>query len=233
MPPATLPPPTGFEHASLEIEGEPEKLDCWFNPKEYTIEKKNEWKVKPVVGAALPKPQFGGGQPRKLNLDLLFDATDSALDVSAVTDRLFNMMEVDQALGSGRGKNSKQPPMVTFSWGRKVTFKAVADSLSVQFVLFRSDGIPIRAQVKLQLTQVEKAQDKSSGKGASKPGNPTTRAVPGVGSHLVRDGDSLASIAYAHYRDPTRWRVIAEANEIDDPFRLRRGATLSVPRTTE
>ena len=231
--PATLPPPTGFELASLEIEGQPEKLACWFNPKDYTIEKKNQWKVDPVVGAALPKAQFGGGQPRKLNLDLLFDATDSDLDVSAVTDRLFKMMEINKSLGSGSGKNSGRPPMVTFSWGSTVTFKAVADSLSVQFLLFRPDGKPIRSQVKLQLTQVEKAQDKSSGKGTSKPGNPTTRAVPGIGSHLVRDGDSLPSIAYAHYRDPTRWRVIAEANDIDDPFRLRRGTTLSVPRLTE
>jgi nucleoid-associated protein YgaU len=46
----------------------------------------------------------------------------------------------------------------------------------------------------------------------------------------VRDGDTLQSIAFAHYRDPTRWRRIAEANAIDDPMRLRRGASLTIPR---
>ena len=48
--------------------------------------------------------------------------------------------------------------------------------------------------------------------------------------HTVRDGDSLQSIAYSMYGDPTRWRAIAEANGIDDPLALPRGRTLTVPR---
>ena len=225
-----LPPLTGFEQASLEIEGDGDPLKCWFNPKEYTIAKANQWKVDPVVGTALPTAQFGGGQPRKLSLQLMFDSTDSdSLDVSDVTAKLFKMMEAQASLGSGKGKNSGRPPMVTFVWGSTVTFKAVADNLSVQYTLFRADGTPVRAQAQLSLIQADKARDKSSGKGASKPQNPTTRAQPGLGSHTVRDGDSLASIAFAHYRDPTRWRAIAEANGIDDPLRLKRGTVLSIP----
>ena len=224
-----LPPLTGFEQASLEIEGG-DTIDCWFNPKEYTIAKANQWEVKPVTGVALPTAQYGGGQPRKLSLQLLFDSTDSdSLDVSDVTAKLFKMMEAQASLGSGKGKNSGRPPMVTFVWGSTVTFKAVADNLSVQYTLFRADGTPVRAQAQLSLIQADKAMDKSSGKGKSKPQNPTTRAQPGLGSHTVRDGDSLASIAFAHYRDPRRWRAIAEANGIDDPLRLKRGTVLSIP----
>jgi hypothetical protein len=230
--PRTLPPPSGFKRATLEIEGGAQ-IECWFNPKEYTIQKQNQWKIDPVVGTALPTAQFSGGQPRKLTLDLLFDASDSSLDVRSVTDTLFKAMEINQALGSGRGKNSGRPPMITFSWGSTVMFKAVADSLSVQYMLFRPDGSPIRAQAKLSLIQVEKAKDKSSSGGGGKGGNPTTRALPGSGAHLVHDGDTLPSIAFAHYRDPTRWRSIAEANGIDDPLRLRRGATLAIPRLEE
>jgi len=224
-----LPPLTGFEHASLEIEGG-DTIDCWFNPKEYTIAKANQWEVKPVTGVALPTAQYSGGQPRKLSLQLLFDSTDSdSLDVSDVTAKLFKMMEAQASLGSGKGKNSGRPPMVTFVWGSTVTFKAVADNLSVQYTLFRADGTPVRAQAQLSLIQADKARDKSSGKGASKPQNPTTRAQPGLGSHTVRDGDSLASIAFAHYRDPTRWRASAEANGIDYPLSLKRGTVLSIP----
>src|SRR4051812_18338546 len=206
-----LPPLTGFEQASLEIEGG-DVIDCWFNPKEYTIAKANQWEVKPVTGVALPTAQYAGGQPRKLSLQLLFDSTDSdSLDVSGVTAKLFKMMESQAALGGG-GKNSGRPPMVTFVWGSTVTFKAVADNLSVQYLLFRADGTPVRAQAQLSLIQADKAKDKSTKGGHAKPQNPTTRAHPALGSHTVRDGDSLASIAFAHYRDPTRWRAIAEAN---------------------
>ena len=121
-------------------------INCWFNPKEYTIAKANQWKVDPVTGTALPTAQFSGGQPRKLTLQLLFDGTDSeALDVGDVTARLFKAMEVSAALGSGHGRNSGRPPMITFNWGSTVTFKAVADNLSVQYTLFDSDGTPLRA----------------------------------------------------------------------------------------
>ncbi len=228
-----LPPLTGFELASLEIEGESQKLDCWFNPKEYTIAKVNAWKVDPVVGVALPTAQFSGGQPRKLNLELMFDSTDSTLSVADVTAQLFKAMEVSASLGSGHGRNSGRPPMITFSWGSTIPFKAVADNLTVQYTLFRPDGTPIRALAKISLIQVERAMDKSSQHGAAKPQNPTTRAQYGLGSHTVKDGDSLASIAYHHYRDPTRWRAIAEANGIDDPLHLKRGSVLSIPSLDE
>jgi hypothetical protein len=230
----SLPPLTGFEKASLEIAGGDAPIDCWFNPKEYTIAKQNQWKVDPVVGTALPTAQFGGGQPRKLSLDLLFDSTDSdSLDVTDVTQLLFNAMEVQTSLGSGSGKNSGRPPMITFIWGGTVSFKAVADSLSVQYTLFDITGAPLRAEAKISLIQADKAMDKSSQKGSAKPQNPTTRARPGIGSHTVSDGDSLPSIAYLHYRDPTRWRAIAQENGIDDPLHLKRGSVLSIPRIEE
>lgn len=45
----------------------------------------------------------------------------------------------------------------------------------------------------------------------------------------MQDGDSLPAIAYRAYGDATRWRVIAEANGIDNPLHVRRGAALIVP----
>lgn len=229
-----IPPLTGFEHAKLVIEGqESDPIECWFNPKEYSIAKQNTWNVKPVVGAGLPNIQFGGGQPRKLILDLLFDSTDSgSLDVADVTKQLFLAMEVDKKF-AGHGKNSARPPMITFTWGSVVTFKAYCDSLSIQFTLFDIDGTPLRASAKISLIQADKALDGSSGKGSAKGQNPTTRARAGLGSHTVRDGDSLASIAWEHYRDPTRWRAIAHENGIDDPLHLRRGSVLAIPKVEE
>jgi nucleoid-associated protein YgaU len=49
----------------------------------------------------------------------------------------------------------------------------------------------------------------------------------------VLDGDSLPSIAYGAYGDPTRWREIAQANAIDDPLVLRSGRTLTIPEARE
>jgi hypothetical protein len=223
-----MPAPAGYQKAHLEIEGEA-ALDCWFNPNEYTVSKSNDWNLKPIVGATLPAAQFGGGHARELTLDLLFDATDAGdRDVSEVTNRLFKMMEVNPALASGSRKNKGRPPMVTFGWGSTVGFKAVATSLSVRYTLFKPDGTPIRAHARLALQQAEKA-DSSSAQGASAAQNPTSFAQAGASSHVVREGDSLQSIAYGTYGDPTLWRAIAEANGIDDPMRTPLGVALEIP----
>ena len=213
---------TGYQAATLDIEGGA-SIKCWFNPTQYSVTRTNTWNVKqPAVGKkGAPKAQFGGGQPRELSLDLLFDASDSTKDVrKEVIEKLFEMMEPNASFASAQSKKSARPPIVTFTWG-EVVLKAVAKSLNVQYTLFHPDGKPIRAAVKITLMEVPQ--------GGLDGQNPTTRGEV-LRAHVVRDGDSLQSIAYTAYQDATRWRAIAEANGIDDPLSLERGRALAIPR---
>ena len=220
--------PSGFTKASLQIDGGTE-IECYFNPTEYSVSKSNEWTYEKVTGTSLPPAQFSGGSPRQMELSLLLDQTLSVgkMTVQAATDALFKMMEVPSG-GSGGGTTSV-PPFITFQWGTVVGFKAVCTSLTVAYKLFKPTGEPIRAEVKMTLKQADKASTKSSN-GANRGQNPTTRANAGFGVHTVRDGDTLPSIAYQTYGDATRWRVIAEANDVDNPLHLRRGTPLSLPK---
>jgi nucleoid-associated protein YgaU len=231
--------PDNPQRAWIKIESGP-KINAWFNPKEYTLAKSNKWNIKEVTGAGLPPAQFGGAQPQKLNIELLFDDSDAHDgDVSSITGDLLKMMDVNEALASG-GKNNARPPTVEFGWGKSIFPKAVCDSVTVQYTLFNEKGTPLRAIAKLQLTQVAEATVKPGGGRPNRqnppatPGtNPTTMAIGGIRSYTVRDGDSLQSIAYSAYGDPTRWRLIADANGIDDPIDLRRGSILAIPRLVE
>jgi nucleoid-associated protein YgaU len=225
MPPSY---PSGFAKAELAIQ-DGETIPVLFNPTEYSITKANAYTFDKVQGQSLPPAEFGGGSPREISLSLLLDATllDGGRSVKQITDKLFKMMEVRS--GQPAGSPRAVPPLVTFRWGAMDNFKAVCTSLTVAYQLFKPNGEPIRANVQLALTQADKASTASSGS-ANRPGNPTTRAMSGIGAHTVRDGDSLPSIAYRAYGDATRWRAIAEANDIDDPLRLRRGTPLVLPR---
>jgi hypothetical protein len=224
-----MPMPTGFEQAGLKIEGSTgpaTTIACWFNPTQYSIAKSNSWVNKPASGQSLPETQFSGGSPRTLNIDLLFDDSPDG-DVSQVTSELFKMMEVDKDLGT-TGENDGRPPKLQLSWGSYNSFWAVCTSLNVQFTMFKADGTPIRASATLALMQAD-VDLRSSRSSVARPQNPTTRADVRLRAHVVRDGDSLQSIAYQHYGDPTDWRRIAEHNGIDDPLRLPRSTTLSIP----
>jgi Contractile injection system tube protein len=220
--------PEGYVKASLAIEGG-ETIQALFNPTEFTITKGNNWTFDPVKGTSLPKGKFGGGKPREMQVSLLLDQSlpNDGMSVKDITDKLFKMMEVPS--GTGGGKANAVPPLVTFQWGEMIPFKAACTSLTVAFQLFKPNGTPIRADVKLALTQAEAATS-ASANSAGKKTNPTTRSSGGLGVHVVRDGDSLQSIAHRTYGDPNRWRMIAEANGIDDPLHLRRGAPLDLPR---
>jgi Contractile injection system tube protein/LysM domain len=211
-----MPLPQNFERAQLVVDGGP-TIQCAFNPKEYSITKTNVWTIKPVAGNDTPTPEFGGGMPWTIRVQLLLDVSLQAADKSIKDDaiKLLQMMESGGGGGGGSG-----PPKVTFKWGSIESPQMVGSSMTIRFIMFRPNGEPSRALVDLELTQFKKA---TAGQ------NPTTRAIAGMKVHTVTDGDSLQSVAYSHYRDATRWRTIAEANGIDNPFALRRGAQLTIP----
>ena len=220
--------PSQFTKAQLQIDGSA-PFDVLFNPTEFSISKSNEWKYEKVTGTTFTPPSFGGGNPRELTLNLMLDASllGKTQHVRGITDDLFKMMEVPG--GSQGGSSTAAPPFITFTWGTDTTFKSVCTSLTVAYKLFRPNGDPIRADVKMTLKQAEPASTASS-TGANRGTNPTTRANAGHGVHTVKDGDSLPSIAYDAYGDATTWRAIADANGIENPLHLKRGRALSLPR---
>jgi hypothetical protein len=209
-----MPYPQGFQKAQLAIDSD--TIECGFNPQDYTISKTNVWTYKPTQGKDRPDPEFGGGLPMTYKLSLLLDASLDGPDGS-IKD------QANKLMGAMHG-NGSAPKFVEFSWGSVKLPKAAPVSISIHYVLFRPNGEPVRAFVDLELAQAEDTAP------VGKAQNPTTRAIAGLRARTVQDGDSLPSIAYEAYGDATRWRVIAEVNGIDDPLRLRRGTTLTIPR---
>jgi Contractile injection system tube protein/LysM domain len=210
-----MPIPQGFQNAKLQIEGG-DTIQCAFNPETYTVSKTNIWTYKPNQSKDYPAPEFGGGMPMVYTMQLLLDVSLQGSDQS-IKDQANALMKAMHGGGS-------PPKFVTFSWGSTQLPKAAPLSISIHYSMFHPNGDPMRAFVDLELAQA----DDSSPPGQAQ--NPTTRGTAGLRSHIVQDGDSLQSIAYESYGDPTRWRVIAEANGIDDPLRIGRGTALSIPR---
>ena len=207
--------PNGFQKARLEIDGG-ESIECAFNPASYTITKANVWTYKPTQGRDLPDPEFGGGLPMTYKLALLLDTSLDGTDAS-VKDDANKLMQAMHGNGSA-------PKFITFTWGSVKLPKAAPMSISIQYAMFHPNGEPLRAFVELELAQAEPTAPVGQAQ------NPTTKGTPGMRTHVVQGGDSLQSIAYESYRDATNWRPIAEANDIDDPLRIRRGTSLTIPR---
>lgn len=212
----------GLTKATLTNVDTNDKIECLFNPTEYTIAKANSWQPKPVVGKNVPKLDFTGGGSRVLTVELFFDVYEqSGADVRDHVNKLWKLTMIDERKKNRETKRSR-PPLCIFQWGGHWTFKAAITNLSVRYTLFRQDGTPVRAVASVTL---QEAEDESEQPGT----NPTSFAPPGRRRREVRPHDTLAIIAFEEYGDPGMWRRIAEANAIDDPLGLRPGQVLAIP----
>jgi nucleoid-associated protein YgaU len=46
---------------------------------------------------------------------------------------------------------------------------------------------------------------------------------------VIREGESISSVAAREYNDPGKWRVIARANGIEDPENIKPGTVVELP----
>jgi hypothetical protein len=199
------------------------RLDCLFNPAELTISKSNSWNAGQAKGKDAPELRFQGGQSATLTMTLMFDTTRTGADVNRYTRKLLEMMTVDKSLpGGDKPSNAGRPPWVEFHWGRLHSFKAMLERVQIRFTYFASDGTPLRAKVDVNLKQWRDQ--------AQKPlQNPTSSTPEPHTLHALLPGETLDRVATQHYGDPTRWRLIADANAITDPLDLPAGTMLVVP----
>jgi nucleoid-associated protein YgaU len=198
-----------------------------FNPNELTLTKTAEWNKQTTKSSKkAPPPEFIGAQPSTLSVDMFLDSnevdpTDPLRDINDDIEKLLGCCTPHR---EALTKNNPSPPFVAFSWGGKLNLIGVVKSVTVNYKLFDRQGTPTRALCKLIIE--ERAF-------VSKKQNPTSGALAVHGSHTVLAGDSLASIAYKEYNDPTLWRALAVKNGIDDPMRVAVGTRLLIPPPNE
>jgi nucleoid-associated protein YgaU len=192
-------------------------LVCKFNPKELSLGEGYRWVKSTVIGSNEPVVTFAGGEAAKLTIDLLFDTTDTGQDVRNSYKTLLEIAAVEK--GQENQQTGKgEPARCQFQWGKLITFKAVIESISQRFTLFKPDGTPLRADVKVTFSQV---RDETKGQ------NPTSRTEPRK-VWVVREGERLEWIAYQEYGDPAYWRHIADTNDLANPLDLRPGQILQL-----
>jgi nucleoid-associated protein YgaU len=191
------------------------EIKLHFNPSEYKLKNENTFAEIPIPGLASPPLQYVRGVARVLSMDLLADTSDTLENV-----RKKKVKPIQDLLK--QKKKLHAPPIVEFKWGKQ-RFTGVVTSLEVTYVLFHTDGNPLRA--KLALVMKEYRPVKVQLREKQKQSSPDVEK-----RYVVRAGETLSSISAAVFRDPAHWREIAVANDITDPRSVAPGTVLTVPR---
>ncbi len=205
------------------------ELECQFNPSELSITKSVSWTDKEGLTKTnwnAPPLKFAGGSPATYSLSLFFDsyASEGApKDVRVFTNKLLRLT----LRGAGRAMYMvpyADPPRVNFVWGKITLFTAVVTQVTISYTMFAPDGTPIRAKATVNFTQNELIGDDTI-----PAQNPTSR-TDSRKTRIVHAGQRLDQIAYEEYGDARFWRLLAEANDLDDPFHLRDAQILVIPQ---
>ena len=203
------------------------ELECQFNPAELTIKKANSWSGDLSPNFNSPKLKFGGGESASYSLSLFFDSYSvekgGPKDVREFTNKLL------QLTLRGAGYTMflvpySSPPSVTFVWGKITLFKAVVESVQISYTMFAQDGTPIRAKA-----DVDFKQNELIGDDIIPAQNPTSR-TDSRKTRIAHSRQRLDQIAYEEYGDARYWRLLAEANHMDNPFQLVDGQILVIPQ---
>jgi nucleoid-associated protein YgaU len=193
-----------------------DKIPVKFNPKEYTFEKVAPWKEHNIQGLDSPAYEWTSGAPMVLTVELFFDVYEekgAARDVRTFTDAIENLAFVNP--------DKHRPPILLFCWGKKLQFRCLLKALTQRFTMFLDDGTPVRAVLNASFTEFTPPEEQLKGKPRHSPDHTKRR--------VVKQGDTLAWIAGKEYGNPAEWRIIADANGIEDPMNLTPGQELLIP----
>lgn len=190
------------------------QIEILYFPTEYSIEKSNSFSEISIPGLESPYLQYVKGNAGTITLEVFYDTYEDNIDVRDYTNKLSSLMDIDTKLHA--------PPSLRFIWGMssQEPFNCVLEKVSTKFTMFNSDGIPVRARLNITLKGIKlELNDREK----------SLQSADRTKLYIVKQGDSLWSIASMEYGNPGLWRHIADENNIYDPKRLRPGAKLVIP----
>ncbi len=223
-----------FQRLDLTKSPVGDPITVQYNPTEFTLEKAAQYAAVAIPGLDQPVIQFVRGDSEKLGLELFFDTTvdgtgADATPVTTLTDPFYRFIKIDPELHA--------PAIYRLTWGEAFpntaagrdtdalhVFDCVVESVSRQFTLFNSEGVPLRATITLSLVQYRTLEEQLQ--------ELNLQSADHTRIHVVRQGETLPQIAYDAYRNPARWRLIAEHNRLLNPRQLAAGTILELPPTT-
>lgn len=205
-----------------------------FNPSSYTISSRPSYRDVRHLMQDTERKEFLGGVIRTMEVTLIFDSfSDNDLFPESEMQSVKNLTEgVENRLKPITDKLKKleqaahvagelhRPPTVIFSWGN-LNFKGVITGYSVEYTMFSMEGKPIRATVRLSITEETDPAASARENPFESPDRTKTR--------VLVEGMSLWSVAYEEYDDCEKWRIIAKANNIMNPLDVRPGQVIKVP----
>lgn len=197
-------------------------FDLQYNPKEFKFDKPVQWQPHDEQGNESTL-EFQKAQPATMVVDVLFDTTADGSDVrNSWVNKLLELTnpEITPTSGEAQELEKQRPPIVSFVWG-DFYLTGVIESIGVTYMMFSTDGTPLRARCSVKMKEWTPTNDYAGGGGGTGYGSSSVKLVQ------MQAGQTISAIAIAN---GTSAQAICDANGIDDPIDgAQPGDTLVIP----
>lgn len=203
-------------------------FEVQFNPSDIQLDAKADWATQKAQADQV-KIEFKSVSPRTLSMTLVFDTTTNNSDVRVTyVNQLMNTFTLKQMpdlnpehdqTAQGTLGMKKRNVLQTFEWGN-FSFMGAITGLSTKYTMFSKDGNPVRAEVKVQMTEYVNQEMFQVG------GSRSNITIPQVKLVQMEAGQTLSGLASAF---GTSMAALAQANGISDPMNVPAGTILGLP----
>lgn len=154
------------------------------------------------------------------NRDLISGNRESAIEIinedGHVDRAIHRLLDITQSIQA----ETHTPNYLQINWGA-YQFRGVVDSTTINYKLFDSSGLPIRATVTANFVQSLSREEQAAQAGR--------QSADLTHKRVVKAGDTLPLIAKHIYGDPAYYMEIAKANNLKNFRNLQMGQQLILP----
>lgn len=232
---------TAFE--TINYENALKAFIVMYNPTTFSTQVKNNWLAEEGADPNGREQQFRGNTSDTVSFEFLFDATGASPpgtdtpgdfndDYLRAGEKISAIDEINKdghvdgaikkflAIASRMESQTHMPNYLQINWG-SYQFRGVLGSATVNYKLFNSAGLPIRATVNASfqesLSRIEQAAQNN------------VRSPDLTHKHTIKAGETLPIIADRVYGDPALYREIAKVNSLKNFRNIKPGHQLVLP----
>lgn len=195
------------------------KIDKWhvqINPEAYRQTYRTDYTDDHGIDTAGPVLRYKSQAPQDLNLEFLLDSTGPVDGVDSVSQEIARLKSVAYDYSG----DIHRPHFLRIVWGSLV-FPCVLTGLDIDYELFKGNGDPLRARIRLALRHHEPTETRSRKARKNSPDLTHT--------HTVVSGDTLPGLCTEIYGNPRHCADVARINGLSAIRTLPMGAVLQFP----
>ncbi len=212
-----------YNSAKMEEKDFVDEFYALVNPETYSIDLKMEAKGGQGQGTSGKQQKFSFKQPEEFTFDFLFDNT-GIIDGKPKPEGIGEALKKLQDLAFKMDGKVHEPRHVHLIWGT-LDFKGRITGMNITYKLFKPDGSPIRATVKVTIKKSDEEAERAAKERKESPDLTHKRTI--------KKGESLPWLCNIIYGDPKYYIQVAQANRISSFRKIQEGTEILFPPFTK